>query len=364
MIGFGTDQVYEYVKHMEPERHKDIQSFLSSRPLIEDLVRIPIQLDALCYGWDQVHNQGPETMTDLYQSIEKGLWRKDIVRLGKSKTGSAVTEDDKVSDTEVEELIENERILVEQLAFTGLCNNIVEFQDKHVTIICRYISTHSTFVDKTLPKLSFLRTSDSSVGKPSRTYHFLHLTLQEYFAARYFVRIWLQNNKADLVCINFDQNEKLHASTSSHTAMKPKDFFAQNKYSSRYNIMWRFATGLLHSGRNGSDELALHFLRYTMQGVEIRMMRRDLGREKKRQRLGEGEPHVPDHAEAQLRIPDRRSGPEEPAKVNRTKMLKPKTIPRPAPEEPVLADGLNILEPGIPERPEACLEAPDLEEEL
>ncbi|KAG7427683.1 hypothetical protein Forpi1262_v011026 [Fusarium oxysporum f. sp. raphani] len=100
-----------------------------------------------------------------------------------------------------------------------------------------------------------------------------------------------------------------------------------------------------------------------MQGVEIRMMRRDLGREKKRQRLGEGEPHVPDHAEAQLRIPDRRSGPEEPAKVNRTKMLKPKTIPRPAPEEPVPADGLNILEPGIPERPEACLEAPDLEEE-
>ncbi|KAI7770595.1 hypothetical protein LZL87_002966 [Fusarium oxysporum] len=260
MIGFGTDQVYEYVKHMELERHKDIQSFLSSRPLIEDLVRIPIQLDALCYGWDQVHNQGPETMTDLYQSIEKGLWRKDIVRLGKLKTGSAVTEDDKVSDTEVEELIENERRLVEQLAFTGLCNNIVEFQDKHVTIICRYISTHSTFVDKTLPKLSFLRTSDSSVGKPSRTYHFLHLTLQEYFAARYFVRIWLQNNKADLVCINFDQNEKLHASTSSHTAMKPKDFFAQNKYSSRYNIMWRFATGLLHSGRNGSDELALHFL--------------------------------------------------------------------------------------------------------
>ncbi|KAK2928297.1 Armadillo-like helical [Fusarium oxysporum f. sp. vasinfectum] len=198
MIGFGTDQVYEYVKHMEPERHKDIQSFLSSRPLIEDLVRIPIQLDALCYGWDQVHNQGPETMTDLYQSIEKGLWRKDIVRLGKSKTGSAVTEDDKVSDTDVEELIENERRLIEQLAFTGLCNNIVEFQDKHVNIICRYISIHSTLVDKTLPKLSFLRTSDSSVGKPSRTYHFLHLTLQEYFAARYFVRIWLQNNKADL----------------------------------------------------------------------------------------------------------------------------------------------------------------------
>ncbi|RKL46985.1 hypothetical protein BFJ72_g2722 [Fusarium proliferatum] len=260
MIGFGTDQVYEYVKHMEPERHQEIQTFLSSRPLIEDLVRIPIQLDALCYGWDQVHNQGPETMTDLYQSIEKGLWRKDIVRLGKSMARPPSNEKDKGSDMEVEEAIEDEARFIEQLAFTGLCNNIVEFQDKHVDTICRCIGTHPTFVENTLPELSFLRTSDSSVGKPSRTYHFLHLTLQEYFAARYFVRTWLQNNKADLVGINFDQNVKVYAHTSSHTTMKPKDFLSQNKYSSRYDIMWRFVTGLLHSGRNGSDEQALHFL--------------------------------------------------------------------------------------------------------
>ncbi|KAF5722109.1 NACHT LRR PYD domain-containing protein [Fusarium mundagurra] len=266
MIGFGTDQVYEYVKHMEPERHKEIQTFLSSRPLIQDLVRIPIQLDALCYGWDQVHNHGPETMTDLYQSIEKGLWSKDIVRLGKSKIGDALTEKDKAFDTEIEELIDDETRLIEQLAFTGLCNNIVEFQDKHVDIICRYTSTRSTFVNNTLPKLSFLRTSDSSVGKPSLTYHFLHLTLQEYFAARYFVRIWLQHNKADLVCINFNPNAKWYSRTSSHTATKPKDFLSQNKYSSRYNIMWRFVTGLLHSGRNGSDELALQFL----QAIDVK----------------------------------------------------------------------------------------------
>ncbi|KAF5570594.1 NACHT LRR PYD domain-containing protein [Fusarium phyllophilum] len=208
MIGFGTDQVYEYVKHMEPERQKEIQTFLSSRPLIQDLVRIPIQLDALCYGWDQVHNQGPETMTDLYQSIEKGLWSKDIVRLGKSKISSASTEKDNIFDKEIEELIDDETRIIEQLAFTGLCNNIVEFQDKHVNVICRYTSTHSAFVNNTLPKLSFLRTSDSPVGKSSRTYHFLHLTLQEYFAARYFVRTWLQHNKADLVCINFNPNAK------------------------------------------------------------------------------------------------------------------------------------------------------------
>ncbi|KAF4496654.1 DUF3723 domain [Fusarium agapanthi] len=98
-----------------------------------------------------------------------------------------------------------------------------------------------------------------------------------------------------------------------------------------------------------------------MQGVEIRVVRRDLGRENKRQRLGEGGPHVPDHVEAQLRIPDRRSGQEVPAKVNRTRVLQPKSIPRP--EEPGPVDGFNTLEPEIPERHEIRLEAPAVEEE-
>ncbi|KAF5725128.1 DUF3723 domain-containing protein [Fusarium mundagurra] len=98
-----------------------------------------------------------------------------------------------------------------------------------------------------------------------------------------------------------------------------------------------------------------------MQGVEIRVVKQDLAREKKRQRLGKGGPHVPDHAEAQLRIPDRRSGQEEPAKVNRTRVLQPKSIPRP--EEPGPVDGFNTLEPEIPERHETRLEAPAPEEE-
>ncbi|KAJ3547445.1 hypothetical protein NM208_g1507 [Fusarium decemcellulare] len=259
MIGFNLDQVHQYVKRMEPMKYEAIKEFLESRPLVEDLVRIPIQLDALCYGWDQVQDQGPETMTDLYHAIEKGLWKKDIVQLGKKIDGTAVTEDDKLYDTELEKLVEAECCLVEGLAFTGICSNVAEFQERHLNVICRHFSRGGTFADRTLRKLSYLRTSDTSVGKPSRTYHFLHLTLQEYFAARYFVRVWLQKGK--LICLNFDENGTLRGNPSSQPTVKPRDFLAKHKYSWRHDIMWRFVVGLLHSGPAGSDEGTMQFLR-------------------------------------------------------------------------------------------------------
>jgi predicted NACHT family NTPase len=45
-IGFYPDQVNEYLERVLPEQTEAIQSFLQDRPLVQDLVRIPIQLDA------------------------------------------------------------------------------------------------------------------------------------------------------------------------------------------------------------------------------------------------------------------------------------------------------------------------------
>jgi hypothetical protein len=259
MIGFNLDQVHQYVERMEPTKYEAIKEFLEPRSLVKDLVRIPIQLDALCYGWDQVQDQGPEIMTNLYHAIEKGLWKKDIVQLGKKIDGTAVTGNDKLYDIELEKLVNAECCLVEGLAFTGICSNVGEFQKRHINVICRYFSRGGTFADRALRKLSYLRTSDSSVGKPSRTYHFLHLTLQEYFAARYFVWVW--HRKGKLICLDFDKNGTLQGNPLSQPTVKPRDVLATDKYSWRHNIMWRFVVGLLYSGPGGSDEGTMQFLR-------------------------------------------------------------------------------------------------------
>ncbi|KAK4073091.1 hypothetical protein Purlil1_13140 [Purpureocillium lilacinum] len=67
-IGFYPDQVEAYL-YADPKikhRAKEIQSFLQGHWLIQGLVRIPIQLDALCYTWDDFDpGTVPDTMTGI-----------------------------------------------------------------------------------------------------------------------------------------------------------------------------------------------------------------------------------------------------------------------------------------------------------
>lgn len=78
-VGFYPHQVIEYIQKVEPANARDVQTFLEARPLLRDLVRIPIQRDAVCYAWKDVYDSAPETMTDLYKAIERGLAQKDLL---------------------------------------------------------------------------------------------------------------------------------------------------------------------------------------------------------------------------------------------------------------------------------------------
>ncbi|KAL4916474.1 hypothetical protein BDW62DRAFT_202629 [Aspergillus aurantiobrunneus] len=53
--------------------------------------------------------------------------------------------------------------------------------------------------EATLRKVSFIHTSDSAVILSDQAYHFIPLASQEFFAARYFVRYWLKEER--LPCI-------------------------------------------------------------------------------------------------------------------------------------------------------------------
>ena len=64
-IGFTPDQVTAYIMRaftmtdtdqLDMERVRGVQSFLRRHQLLRDLMRIPIQLDALCYVWNDNSN--------------------------------------------------------------------------------------------------------------------------------------------------------------------------------------------------------------------------------------------------------------------------------------------------------------------
>ncbi|KAM4065654.1 HEAT repeats domain-containing protein [Hirsutella rhossiliensis] len=236
-VGFYPDQVKAYLD-ADPKikpRANEVRSFLQEHWLIEGLVRIPIQLDALCYTWDDFGlGTVPDTMTGIYRAIEQRLWRKDAVRLGKRHNGELVTPS-QIGFSDVEDLVEHEACLLEGLAFTGLHNDVIDFTPQHQAAISKQFKHRSLLLDKTLPRLSFLRTSDHFSEDSNRNYHFLHLTFQEYFAARYFMRHW--SSAQPLKCLDL--------CGKGTKQIPPVEFLRKQKYSARYDVFWRFVAGLI-----------------------------------------------------------------------------------------------------------------------
>ncbi|KAI0869823.1 ARM repeat-containing protein [Hypoxylon argillaceum] len=249
-IGFYPDQVDAYIKNAFTDQETgeakitELQSFLETHQLIQDLVRIPIQLDALCYTWNDdssdiyyTSKDVQETMTAIYQRIEQRLWRKDAERLEKLKPHAA----QRARPPEIIDVMEPELNRLAFLAFTGIINDVINFEPTHRDEISKHFKhpDQKSLLDDVLERVSFLRSSDSSPKKRDRVYHFLHLTFQEYFAARYFAQQWTDRGK--LKCLVFGSRKT--------EDMDPVDFLTRNKYTARYNIFWRFVAGLITTER-------------------------------------------------------------------------------------------------------------------
>ena len=253
-IGFYPDQADTYIeKAIGNGAAKEIQSFMQEHSLIQGLARIPIQLEAVCYCWDGISADVPTTMTTLYQAIELRLWRKDAWYLNKVPTIDVAQ---RLTRFEIICLVQAEINLLQSLAFTGLYNDIVEFDAKYCDQILQnkdHIMKHlkcpaSTTMSTVLAQLSLLRTSDTS-DEGHRSYHFLHLTFQEYFAAWYYVEHWKSGKPLPYLIIS-NGNARLES-------ILPQSFLQREKYNARYDVLWRFVTGMLQ-GQDG-DHLRRFF---------------------------------------------------------------------------------------------------------
>ncbi|KAI0188180.1 armadillo-type protein [Xylaria flabelliformis] len=247
-VGFYPDQVKAYIGNAftdqegqsDVEKVNAVQSFLDRHRLVQNLVRIPIQLDAFCYIWnDTTGGNMPETMTAIYQQIVKSLWRKDAIRLAKWDESKLSN----VLDGNVKEAIYDEIRLLQYLAFNGMYSDVIEFEPAHRNTVIEFQPQNGMLLDDMLGRVSFLRSSDPSLNKRDRSYHFLHLTFQEYFAAQYFVQQWEAGDP--LECLSLSNTEPKNFS--------PTRFLQRFKYNTRYDIFWRFVAGLLNNNTQEAE---------------------------------------------------------------------------------------------------------------
>ncbi|KAL6830802.1 NACHT domain-containing protein [Trichoderma sp. SZMC 28015] len=266
-IGFYPNQVKEYIKKYGSGKAEDIYEFIEGHPVVAGLARIPIQLDAICYSMIAGMLDGdspPETMTELYHAIERSLWNKDVELLEKRREGSTEPllkhEAQASYSDDIRRLCQAEINALQSLSFTGLCNNMVEFDPAFLTkfhnqqsIIAGNLpiaKMQPWFTD--LDRVSFLRTSDGPLTPTTRSYHFLHLTFQEFFAAQFFVQHWI--SRKDLIVFDY--------STKKSTPTKPETFLRMEKYNPSYDVFWRFVAGTIQLQR---DEEALNRFFQTME---------------------------------------------------------------------------------------------------
>ncbi|UUM21120.1 HEAT repeat domain-containing protein [Mycoavidus sp. SF9855] len=247
-VGFSPENVTAYLDNrdmMAASDAKEIKHFIQTNTFIQGLVNVPIQLDALCYSWDEIKRMQKEapsamTVTALYQAMMNKLWRKDMLRLGKREGGELLTAS-QINALErpsrIEKLVQAEHDFLSTLAFRGLQRNQIEFHHRDLHTLIEQLEAQGVNLPLTLEanlkKLSFLHTDDAEESR--RSYHFMHLTFQEFFTAKHFVAHWEAGQEITLLSTN----------TKGWTRATPEAFVRQHKYNPRYEILWWFVAGLL-----------------------------------------------------------------------------------------------------------------------
>ncbi|GAM53007.1 hypothetical protein EBME_1470 [bacterium endosymbiont of Mortierella elongata FMR23-6] len=253
-VGFSPDNVQAYIKKFAPESNQAaIERFIHCTPMIQGLVNIPIQLDALCYSWDKLPNElSSVTMASLYEAMVSKLWWKDGERLEKGPKDKPFMSSTlrSLPKARVEKVMASEIYYLGYLAFKGLETGKIEFSseelDQYQTELENQPSLKPTLPDDftiNLKKTSFLHTFDAERLEADRYYHFLHLTFQEFFAAKYLVR-HLQ------AYAEINTNSGLAKSAYTNLGLmfsqaQLEIFIAIHKYNPRYEIMWWMVAGLL-----------------------------------------------------------------------------------------------------------------------
>ncbi|CAF1221955.1 unnamed protein product [Adineta ricciae] len=231
ITGFTDENIRKYVEQFfnqlgnetqnSSEQDEKLLNFLKGNPKIWGIGHIPINLELICTIWGDTNWQESEiiTITRLYYKITVWLCRRYRGRENK---------DIQMIDDLLLGVCDEPLKFLEILAFKGMENNNIILSSKLLKNVFRTTKYSKLFAN--ILKIGILKSCDGhkltgTQIEVEKDHYFIHLSFQEYFAARYLLRT-LKNK---------DQHQKKKAITLIQSL----------KYNQRFELVFTFLSGLL-----------------------------------------------------------------------------------------------------------------------
>ncbi len=212
VVGFSEKNVKQYIQsefEKFPEKASSLIEELENNPVIQSVCSVPLNCAIVCNLWHILDQSLPRTLTELYTKIVLSI----IFRNVKKKFPERIIGLSLNSFDEIPDDLQHEFWLICEFAHECLLLDQLVFSEAE-------LATRLPAVSKKFHCFGLLQSARSllPVGH-SLSFHFIHLTIQEFLAALHLVTL---------------SNEKKLKVIENHSYM----------HNYRFDMMWKFMFGL------------------------------------------------------------------------------------------------------------------------
>ena len=237
--GFSKEHIVEYIQSeftSDQGKADRLREQLEGNPLVESVCSVPLNCAIVCHLWRTLEEALPTTMTELYTKIILDLILRNIRKLDTYKSVSKLSNFDSLPA----DLQQSWWLLCAFAAVLILFKDQLVFSQEELKVFFPKVFA----LDKRILCFGLLQSAES-VGVGT-SFHFLHLTFQEYLAALCLTRL-----PRDLQLIMF----RRHKSFSLLPVIPPN----------RFKMVWKFFFGINSNLEFNGDTIS--FIQQTLKCV-------------------------------------------------------------------------------------------------
>ena len=233
--GFSKEHIVEYIQSeftSDQGKADRLREQLEGNPLVESVCSVPLNCAIICHLWRTLEEALPTTMTELYTKIILILVLRNIHKFDSYESILKLPKFDSLPAD-----LQQSWWLLCEFAFRALEKDQLVFSQEELVAFF----PEGLALDKGILCFGLLQSAESvGVGI---SFHFLHLTFQEYLAALYLIR------------------QPIDKQLENFQTYKPKSKFLPH----RFEMVWRFCFGIYSNLEFNGDTIS--FIQQTLECV-------------------------------------------------------------------------------------------------